>query len=87
MLSVCFEYLNIMDQNLFTLFTTLNSEERALKFLQEKNIIPRIKKCKKKHLMKVQFTKKNTRWVCSKQTCREERGLRNDNGWKGQNYH
>ena len=33
--------------------------------------------------MKVQFTKKNNRWVCKKRTCREERGIRNNTWLEG----
>lgn len=72
-----------MEQNLFSLLCDINSEEKALEFLQLKNIIPRIKKCKKKHVMKVQFTNKNTRWVCKKRKCGEEIGLRKNTWLEG----
>ena len=72
-----------MDLNLYTLFRDIQNEEKAFEFLQSKRIFPQIKKCKKKHEMTVQFTSKNTRWVCKKRRCREEIGLRKNTWLEG----
>ena len=64
--------------NLFTLLKT----EEAIKFLQEKGILPITKKCQNGHEMTLSIGDK-ARWRCGKSTCRYDVKLRVGNWLEG----
>ena len=51
--------------NLKWLFENIKTEYDAAKFLQENNIIPRSKKCKKKHQMELKEIDGCALWRCN----------------------
>lgn len=65
------------------LIRSINSEKDAIQLFQKYEIIPHSRLCSKKHAMKLQLSKKNTRWVCKKRSCRSEVGLRKGTWFEG----
>ncbi|CEF60081.1 Transposase, ISXO2-like domain-containing protein [Strongyloides ratti] len=65
--------------NISTLTKKISDEEKAIKYLQEHNLLPTVRKCENGHFMKLNFTNP-IRWRCNLRSCRKESGIR-VNSW------
>ncbi|XP_056644036.1 uncharacterized protein LOC130449943 [Diorhabda sublineata] len=63
--------------NICGVLERVGDKEGAVKFFQHRGIIKKVRRlCRKKHLMTVTFSGNYDRCICSKRSCREEKGLR-----------
>ena len=68
---------------LLKLAEEVKDKKRAIQFLQNKNIIHKIKKCKNNNDMVLNLSNKSDRWICKKKNCRYEEGIRKNTWLEG----
>lgn len=61
--------------NLKTIFRQIFDEECAVSFLQDHEIIPKVKMCDNNHEMKLSFSD-SVRWRCHHRACRKKKAIR-----------